>query len=86
MKNGIRPLNFDEKNTMGLQGGLKVEHAPDWLRACNVCDGFIIITVNGHLVRTLEELYKGIDEGARIEGIYPDGTETYYFAEASDEF
>lgn len=84
MTTEIRPLSIEEKSSMGLQSGLKVEKAPSWLRACNVCDGFIIITVGGHLVGTIDELYKVLEEGAIIEGIYPDGTETYYFAEANN--
>jgi len=84
MKTDIRPLNSDEKHLLGLQSGLKVERAPSWLRACNVCDGFIIITVAGHMVGTIDELYDVLEEGAIIEGIYPDGTETYYFAEANN--
>lgn len=82
MTSEIRPLSDEEKSTMGLHGGLKVEKTPSWLKSCNVCDGFIIITVDGHLVSTTEELYEVLQKDAMIEGTYPDGTATYYFASA----
>ena len=75
-------MSREELNELGIKYGVRVvDLGPGKLRVVGVKPGFIIITINDHPVRSVEELKKIIDKvrgGVYIKGIYPDGTVAYY--------
>ena len=75
-------LSKEELNELGIKYGVRVvDLGPGKLRVVGVKPGFIIITINDHPVRSVEELKKIIDKvrgGVYIKGIYPNGTVAYY--------
>lgn len=79
---GLRELTLREKASTGLKGGVMVEGPlPKQLKEhSHITEGFIITSIDGHPVFTLDEFVESVRDKDRltVEGIYPDGTYTYY--------
>lgn len=91
----LKPLDADELRRLGLSAGLQVNGLTDGkLRDSGVRKGFIILEVNGHRVRSVEEmekLYEAVTQSSSddkvlfISGIYPTGRKAYYAVDLASE-
>lgn len=89
----LQPLGESELRRLGLQSGLQVSGLTDGkFRDVGIRKGFVILEVNGHRVRTVEEMEKIYDAVVKstsddkvlfISGIYPTGRKTYYAVDLS---
>ena len=89
----LQPLGESELRRLGLQSGLQVSGLTDGkFRDVGIRKGFVILEVNGHRVRTVEEMEKVYDAVVKsasddkvlfISGIYPTGRKTYYAVDLS---
>jgi hypothetical protein len=78
----IRELSEDEKKILGVKFGLKIiGPTTGILKDTNLCEGFVITTINDRKVHSLNQLEELLmsGQGALIKGIYPDGTHDHYF-------
>jgi serine protease Do len=75
-------LTKQEKTKLGIKNGVKVvELTAGKLRAEGVQEGFIITQMNNEVVNTPDDITRIISSirgGVYIEGIYPNGTVSYY--------
>ena len=81
----LQTLEEDVAKKLGLRGGVRVTKIlPGTLRkSTNMQEGFIITSVDGKGVRTVEDLEKIVerkDGGVMVEGRYEDSDETFYYA------
>ena len=85
---GMRELSLYERRRTGLKGGVMVEGpvSRKLKEYSNITEGFIITCIDGHPVSTLDDLVDAVREKDKltVEGIYPDGTYTYYCVYVSD--
>ena len=79
---GMRELSVHERRRTGLMGGVMIEGpvSRTLKEYSNITEGFIITCIDGTPVSTLDDLVDAVREKDRLtlEGIYPDGTYTYY--------
>jgi len=81
----ISDLTAQEKTKLQIPGGVKVVSISSGKVASqtDLRKGFIIIRINGMLVRTANEFLKQLKDkkgGVMLEGIYPDIAGIYYYA------
>ncbi len=78
----IRELTKDEKESMGVDFGLKITDLSNGkLRDSGVREGFIILKANRVPVKTISDLKNVIsatNEGLFLTGVYPNGQVAYY--------
>ncbi len=76
------PVNPNEKNTLKIQNGLKVQNIREGrLRNIGIKEGFIITNIGDKAVNSLEDLTEALKterKGLLIEGLYPNGARAYY--------
>ncbi len=81
----VRPINADEKRSLGLGAGLVVTDPGSGLlsKRTNMRKGFVITSINDETVNSIEELQQRLgSSGGRIQigGIYPGYRGMYYYA------
>jgi len=80
----VTEISGKEKSTLGINYGLKVTNCKSMrFNDPNVNEGFIITTVNGVPIKSIQhfgELLKEND-GVMLDGFYGDGTHDHYYLE-----
>ena len=75
-------LEKDEMEALKIEGGVKVEQLfPGKLKNAGVAEGFIITGLDNQKVESVDELIELLEEkqgGVLIQGIYPNGKESFY--------
>ncbi len=76
------PLSDDEKKTLKLEGGAKVEELGEGtFKEIGIKKGFIITKLDRQQVNSPDDIKSILDEktgGVLVEGIYPNGMRAYY--------
>ncbi len=75
-------LTSSEKRNLGISNGVRVsELRPGKFMKVGIKEGFIVTSVNKKAVNSVKEisdLLRGVDGGVIIEGVYNDGSKSYY--------
>ena len=78
----FEPVSDREKRSLGLQNGVKVTSVKSGkFMKVGIKEGFIITNVNKkpvYNVKDITDILKGTEGGVIIEGIYDDGSRSYY--------
>ncbi|MFP4088839.1 MAG: hypothetical protein ACLFUB_06725 [Cyclobacteriaceae bacterium] len=79
----LRELNLEERQKYGVSSGLKLIATPpqENLRwNANICPGFIILTVNGKVVPSLQNFISMLktNQSLHLRGMYQDGIHEAY--------
>lgn len=78
----FQPITEGDKRRLGIENGIKVSALSDGkLSKVGVRKGFIITSVNKipvNSVKALSDILEDVEGGVMIEGVYGDGSNTYY--------
>ncbi|WP_262386078.1 Do family serine endopeptidase [Hymenobacter sp. BT491] len=80
----LAPVSRQEMNKLGLEGGAKISGVKDSnFRETGIDEGFIITRIDKNKVTKPQDVQRYLEaakdnQGALVEGIYPDGRKAYY--------
>jgi S1-C subfamily serine protease len=80
----LTPVTQQEMSKLGIEGGAKISGIRDSnFRQTGIADGFIITRIDKNKVTKPQDVQRFLEiaknnDGALVEGIYPDGRKAYY--------
>ncbi|SNR44418.1 MULTISPECIES: Do family serine endopeptidase [Hymenobacter] len=80
----LAPVARQELHKLGIEGGAKINNIKDSnFRQTGIADGFIITRIDKNKVTKPQDVQRYLEaakenEGALVEGVYPDGRKAYY--------
>jgi Do/DeqQ family serine protease len=80
----LEPVSSQELSKLGIEGGAKIKGIRDSnFRQTGIADGFIITRIDKNKVTKPQDVQRYLEvaknnDGALVEGIYPDGRKAYY--------
>jgi len=80
----VTEISEKEKSLFGINYGLRITNSQHLEpNGPNINEGFVITTINGIPVNSIEHFWKMLKEndGVMLGGIYSDGTHDHYFME-----
>ncbi|MDF1571139.1 MAG: Do family serine endopeptidase [Bacteroidales bacterium] len=78
----FEPLNTNDKQKLGIANGVRVtDLKPGKFMKVGIKKGFVVTSVNKKpvdSVKDISDILRGVDGGVIIEGVYNDGSKSYY--------